>query len=253
MSEAAALATALARNCGWRVFPCRDDKRPACPHGFKDASSDPDVIADLWHRFPAPLIGIATGAASGIDVLDIDVKHDAALAWWHANQYRIPATRSFRTRSGGVHLYFPHAAGLGCSAGKLASGIDVRADGGYVICWFAAGLPCLDHSPAAPWPAWMLALLLPKPEAGRRPMRPMPRDRDGAAIDGILRLVADAPQGQRNSILHWSACRMGERVDAGQIGIGEAEGMLIDAAAAAGLAMQEARATVRSGLRRATR
>jgi hypothetical protein len=253
MSEAAAmLAANLARNCGWHLFPCRDDKRPACPHGFKDASNEPHTIAGLWWRFPGPLIGIATGAASGIDVLDIDIKH-AALGWWRANQHRFPATRSFRTRSGGVHLYLLHAAGLGCSAGKLAPGVDMRADGGYAISWFAAGLVCLDHSRPATWPAWMLELLLPKSKPEYRPRPVLRPDRDGKGIDGILRLVADAPEGERNSILHWGACRLGERADTGQIGIGEAEGMLIAAATSAGLAAREARATVRSGLRRTVR
>lgn len=249
VSEVTTLAAALVCNCGWRVFPCHGYKRPACPHGFKNASNDPDAIADLWRRFPGPLIGVATGAASGIDVLDFDVKHDAALAWWRANQHRIPATRSFRTRSGGVHLYLRHAAGLGCSAGKLAPGIDVRGDGGYAISWFAAGLECLDHAPAAPWPAWMLALLLPKPAPAQRPMRSMSQDR----VDGILRLVANALQGERNTILHWGSCRLGERVLDGQLGANEAEEMLVTAAFAAGLAIHEARATVRSGLRRTMR
>ncbi len=66
-------AQALARNCGYKVFPCRvHDKRPTCPHGFRQASNDPAEIARLWRRYPGGLIGIATGQASGIDVLDID-------------------------------------------------------------------------------------------------------------------------------------------------------------------------------------
>lgn len=253
MTEVIAIAANLARNRGYAVFPCRDDKRSACPHGFKDASPDPESIAELWRRWPGPLIGIATGAASGIDVLDIDVKHDAALAWWRANQHRIPATRSFHTRSGGVHLYQLHAAGLGCSAGKVAPGIDVRADGGYVIHWYAAGCECLDHSPAAACPAWLLTILLPKPQPEHRPRFDHAGDSDGKGIDAILRLVAGAAPGERNCILHWSACRLGERVDAGQIGAVAAEDLLIAAAAAAGLTAQEAHATVRSGLRRTAR
>jgi hypothetical protein len=198
--ETCRLAQNLARNCGYAVLPCHGDKSPACSHGFTDASSEPAAIARLWDRYPAPLVGIATGAVSGISVIDIDVKHDAALAWWRANEHRIPATRSYRTRSGGVHLYLLHAAGLGCSVGKLALGIDVRADGGYAVSWFAAGLACLDHSPPAAWPAWMLAQLMPQPKPEHQERRS--GDRADKAIDGILDLVAGAAEGRRNSILH---------------------------------------------------
>jgi hypothetical protein len=207
--EIAVLATNLALNCGWHVFPCRDDKRPACPHGFHAASNDPAAIEDLWRRCPGPLIGVATGAVSGADVLDIDVKHDAALAWWHSNRQRIPATRTFRTRSGGVHGYLIHASGVGCSAGKVAPGIDIRGDGGYVICWFAAGFGCLDHSPPARWPAWLLAELLPKPPPG--PQRSMPRDRSGHAIDGVLDRIATAAQGSA------TPCCIGPPVDSASV------------------------------------
>jgi hypothetical protein len=152
-------------------------------------------------------------------------------------------------------LHFLHAPGLGCSAAKVTAGVDVRADGGYAISWFAAGLECLDHSPVAPWPAWLLALLLPKPEP-KQPYRPRrfdhPGDRDGKGIDAILRL-SGAPEGERNSILHWSACRLGERVQTGQIGPAEAADMLTAAGTAAGLALAQVRATIRSGLGRTTR
>jgi hypothetical protein len=245
------IAQNIARNCGYAVFPCREDKSPACPHGFKDATQDHDAIGKLWWRHPGPLIGIATGAASGVDVLDVDIKHAAALAWWHSNEARVPATRTFRTRSGGLHLYYRHTAGLGCSAGRLAPGIDIRGDGGYVISWFATGCECLDHSPPVPWADWLLTALLPKPA----PARPAPRPQRGArgdyAIEGTLRLIATAAEGERNSVLHWSACRLGERVRAGQISRGEAEALLAAAAAAAGLPEREARATARSGLQRA--
>lgn len=85
-TEAAAIAANLALNRSWSVFPCRNDKRPACPHGFKDAVSEPGAVADLWRRFPGPLIGVATGLMSGLFVLDLDIKHAAALHWWQINE-----------------------------------------------------------------------------------------------------------------------------------------------------------------------
>jgi hypothetical protein len=157
-NEVAALARNLARNCGFAVFPCHGDKSSATPYGFKDATAD--AITALWRRYPGPLIGIATGEISGIDALDLDVKHDAARAWWLAHRVQMPPTRTFRTRSGGVHFYFRHAPDVRNSAGKIALGVDVRGSGGFVISWFAAGLPCLNHVPPVPWPEWLLQLIM---------------------------------------------------------------------------------------------
>src|SRR5689334_3538050 len=108
--DVATLATNLARNQGWAVFPVGGNKNPVWPKakggsGYKDGSKDPDRIAWLWRHWPGPLIGIATGAMSGVSVLDVDLKHDAALAWWQANEARLPRTRAYRTRSGGIHLH----------------------------------------------------------------------------------------------------------------------------------------------------
>jgi hypothetical protein len=251
--EAAWIAANLARNRGYAVFPCRQDKKPfPGSHGFQDASNDPAVIAKLWERWPGELVAIATGAVSGFDVLDLDPKHPSAGAWWRANQPRIPSTTTYKTRSGGLHLCFQHASGLrnstGRDGGTLPPGCDVRADGGYVVSWFAAGFPCLDHSPIAPWPQWLVERLL-RPEPTTTPPEPRKSSPD-RAIEGLLKRLEQAGEGNRNATLHWAACRLGERIRAGEISRGEAEMSLIAAARHTGLGEPEAKATIKSGLGR---
>jgi Bifunctional DNA primase/polymerase, N-terminal len=249
--EVCHLAQNLARNRGYAVFPCRIDKRPACPHGFKDAAVDRDAIQKLWADHPGPLIGVATGAASGIDVLDIDAKYETALAWWSAAAPRIPATTIFRTRSGGLHGYFLHAEGVGNTASKLAHGVDTRRDGGYVISWFAAGHECVDLSSPAPWPPWLLDCVLwePSPSPPPRVSRKS-QQQAGGAIEGVIRTISAATEGERNSVLFWGACRLFERTRIGQLDRGEADALLIAAARAAGLPEVEARQTIASAWRR---
>ena len=131
ITAASALGAAVA--LGLPAFPCRPDKAPACPHGFHDATADPCALRELWRRHPAPLVGVPTGAASGVDALDIDApRHPEAAEWWARHHRRLPATRTHRTRSGGLHVLFEHAAGMRCWTGRPVSGIDGRADGGYI-------------------------------------------------------------------------------------------------------------------------
>jgi Bifunctional DNA primase/polymerase, N-terminal len=168
-AEVVVIAQNLARNCGWPVFPCGlKTKAPTRPGaeggcGFKDASTVPDEIEWLWSNWPGELIGIATGAVSGIDVLDVDAKHAIALKWWAAASKRIPPTRTYRTRGGGFHVYFQHAAGICNTQSKLALGVDTRGSGGYIVHWFGAGFECIDHAPIAPWPTWLRAAVLWQP------------------------------------------------------------------------------------------
>jgi len=79
------------------------------------------------------LIGVAIGAASGVDALDLDCKHLEAVGWWTANRGRLPLTWCHRRRSGGLHLLFRNAVGVRSTASKIARGIDMRGDGGYII------------------------------------------------------------------------------------------------------------------------
>jgi hypothetical protein len=43
------------------IFPCYPNKRPACANGFKDASTDPGWIAELWAGRTGLLVAVPTG------------------------------------------------------------------------------------------------------------------------------------------------------------------------------------------------
>jgi len=72
-------------------------------------------------------------------------------------------------------------------------------------------------------------------------------------LQQLLRCVASAPEGQRNAIAFWGACRLAEMVATNLISANDAMALVIDAAMAAGLPRSEAIAAARSGLRRAGR
>jgi hypothetical protein len=125
---------------GAPVFPCRETepgrKRPYTPRGFHDATRDPAIIRAWWQRWPEALIGMPTGAPSGVVVLDTDVKRPEAYGFDTLQDLGIvlPATPMVHTASGGLHVYFRNPEReLKCSAGLLGPGLDVRAAGGYVI------------------------------------------------------------------------------------------------------------------------
>jgi hypothetical protein len=239
--DALMIAGNVAARYGWAVFPCRLDKRPACPHGFKDASRDPPEIEALWRRYPGPLVGIATGAVSGIWVLDIDsARHVEAWQWWQDQHSRL-STRVFQTRSGGLHLYFRDGQGIGNTAGRICRGIDTRGDGGYVIFWFAAGGECLDESPPAPWPAWLKLLALPPPAPVRTAWKASGASGEGG-IAGILKRLSEAPEGERNKLLYWAARRLGEK----GLGAPAVAAALLPVTASLGLSDLEARRTIES-------
>jgi hypothetical protein len=128
-------ALALAAR-GFHIFPCRPrDKRPATANGLKDATTDPDIIQAWWQQQPNNNIAIATGAASGIFVVDVDgLDAESALRWLEAEHGALPATVEAITARG-RHIYFrwPQEA-VRNSAGKIGTHIDVRGDGGYVLC-----------------------------------------------------------------------------------------------------------------------
>jgi hypothetical protein len=105
----AAIATGLP------CFPCGRSKRPAIPGpgGHKHATADPAALPELFGRFPGPLVGVPTGEASSLSVLDIDwPKHPEARAWLATHRAQLPTTRIHRSWSGGLHFVFKHAPGV---------------------------------------------------------------------------------------------------------------------------------------------
>jgi len=129
---------------------------------------------------------------SGIIVIDLDVKD----ALWGpkdpakhgVNNFRAlekkygkVKTLTARTASGGLHLFFRNTAGLGCSTGFLAPGIDTKGIGGYVVApgsyvvddkgryegpyeWVDPSVPIVD---LPEWLADLLASTKHKPRAAR--------------------------------------------------------------------------------------
>jgi hypothetical protein len=242
---------------GYACFPCREDKTPACDHGFHDAVLDREWLEALWKRCPGSLVGVATGSISGIAVLDVDAKHSEAREWWATHRDRLLPARVHRTRSGGLHLFYRYHEGLSCSVSRIARGVDVRAEGGYVIWWPAAGFPVLEDGGIQPWPEWLMPLLAPPAQAvpiSRRALDARDLRPTLHRALGIIRAVALAGEGERNKMLFWATCRARDMVVAGELdhdaGVQVLEA-LRDAGAHAGLTQREIDRTITSGMRAA--
>jgi Protein of unknown function (DUF3631)/Bifunctional DNA primase/polymerase, N-terminal len=213
---------------GWPVLPlysveggrctfgdvnCRSPgKHPRTPHGVKDASTSSWQIQRWWKFWPSANVGIATGVASGLLVLDSDPRNggDASL-----EQLRNEFPDAFKellevlTGSGGAHLYF-ECRSAAPSRANILPGIDVRADSGYV-----AAPPSLHISGSRyrfvsnsglippPLPAALHELILPKAQAqGGGDASPKDELDSLRVSDAIKNLVREGkPRGQRSEAL----------------------------------------------------
>lgn len=243
---------------GVPVFPCvPGGKRPLTEHGFHDATTDTDQIAAWWGRHRTANIGVPTGAASGLVVVDVDVHgpvngfdafgraHEAGLV----DGWQLLVS----TPSGGMHAYYPATPGGGQRSWQAArAGIDFRGDGGYIV--IPPSVVTGEQGSASyrvrrigvgsvgPLDAVRLRDFLdPRPAPAPRPAGQV---RDVSA-ERLAAWVAGRPKGERNRGLFWAACRLAENNTSPT----DAYAALAPAAEHAGLTAREVSATIRSAYR----
>ena len=249
MDNSLQFALWLAENKHIPCFPCREDKRPACPHGFKDASADPKIVWALWRDYPGCLVGVPTGEK--FVVLDLDFKHSEAMTWYHETP--LPVTRTHVTRSGGKHLFFaPHPL-VKNTASKIARGVDTRGEGGYVIWWPQLGFEVMHGNALAQVPEIILATFAEPLRASRSyssvTYRGNPNRNGDASVRGILTAVAGAQEGERNNLLNWGAWTLRQMLESGELDRGagaEAYYALLEVALQIGLPRNEIERTIKS-------
>lgn len=209
---------------GWPVFPlnhitktgecsCHNlkcnapGKHPVTQNGLKDATTNPTIINNWWKVYPSANIGLVTGAKSGFVVLDIDPRHGGTdtLLNLEAAEGKLPTTLESLTGGGGKHIFFKHPGGriLNNQNGKFGAGIDIRADGGYIVAppsnhisgnlymWEASSDPTMQIADA---PQWVLNRLTKDVQGGgtnNNPKNTKPNHNGSQKIN----------QGRRNSSL----------------------------------------------------
>ncbi|WP_308200872.1 bifunctional DNA primase/polymerase [Actinoplanes sp. M2I2] len=273
-----AAALALAAE-GYPVFLLGRTKRPvancpACPkadadpshdpetcecltcHGFYAATRDPDRITAMHRAVPAGLLAIRTGTASGLAVVDIDPRNGGTVL-----PELMPPTRCVRTGSGGWHLYYRHPGGT--LAAKLHGhpGIDLKADGGYVV-----APPSIHPSTRQPYrwvgdrpviemPPPLLAACRPT-EAPAPPAAGPTETSNGRGISSPPALLAAhldavtrAPEGRRRNTLYGAARGVARMVAAGALTATDAHTALYAAGRAAGQSDRDTHAAITGGFR----
>jgi hypothetical protein len=264
---------------GWAVFPvygiaggectcgasdCSSPgKHPLTRRGLKDATTDRRVVAAWWKRWPAANVALATGSASGVVVIDVDVPQgDHSRARLLQAGYELPETVAVRTGSGGLHLYYAAPdSPLGNAAGRLPGvslelpGVDLRADG--VVAPPSTHVSgsryarISEETEPAPAPAWLAAAEhnSPREPAGIEIQAPGSTTAYGrAALAGELDELARAPVGTRNHTLNRCAFRLGGLIAGGELSEAETVAALRAHAIGRGLSPREVERTIASGL-----
>lgn len=209
---------------GWRVLPLHSIqngvctcRKVACPTPGKHprilewasrATTDEAQIQEWWEMWPDSNIGLATGAKSGMVVLDIDAGSGGIETFKHLLEEhgQLPERVLARTGGGGYHLYFshpgghwPNTQGSPLRPSPIGQGIDFRGDGGLVVApgsthksghEYTWATPLNGHLPAPP--EWLLDKLAHR----------------GRAVDYPTSGDETVLQGNRHNTLRAWACSM---------------------------------------------
>ena len=247
---------------GFGIFPLiKNGKKPfKDTNGLYQATTDFEQVSEWASQHPNANIGIRTGEASGITVIDIDPKNAAmeTVAELKAQGRRLPKSAMVRTPSGGWHFYFAYTADLLTGSNRIGKGIDVRSDGGYIVAppsqvhgrtyvW----LTWPENREFEPVPRWVFDYVQEQ-EALKRARRSSSGDYQGAdpepksialtplmrrryegvarvALAGRARDLSDTKEGSRNDTLFRAASYLGRFVLNGIVGAQEVRAALLEA------------------------
>ncbi|MFN2588773.1 MAG: bifunctional DNA primase/polymerase [Actinomycetota bacterium] len=262
---------------GWRVFPLhgivngactcgRGDcgsagKHPLVRRGLYEAATDTHVIREWWRRWRSANVGVATGAESGIVVIDIDLP-TAFESLDRLVELQPGLTLTGITGGGGLHLIYRCAdIELGNSASRLPGvegelpGLDLRGNGGYVVA------PPSAHRSGGTY-EWLNrnAEVAPAPHWLKQPPRTYVELADVAAFDfdgdgspyglAVMRDELDrlraAQVGTRNHMLNRAAFVLAQLVAGGELLEVAVRSSLLATARAIGLDDAESRQTIDS-------
>lgn len=202
---------------GFSVFPCvHNAKTPAIKDWPNRATTDLAQIKAWWAEDPFYNIG---GSTTGKLVLDLDVKNGGGDSFRGLLLiYEFPKTMRTETASGGDHIVFampPHNE-VSNSAGRIAPGIDVRGDGGYIVLPGSSiggrTYKWMNDNPPAAAPEEIVALCKarqPKSEAAGK--RLMPEDDESLRLSRQYldsRAPTEVAEGRRDSAGYEVAARL---------------------------------------------
>jgi len=273
--------------CGWAPFILSTSKTPvancercraehtlpvqmeACNcltcHGFYSATFDLDRVDEMIRLHPRGLLAIRTGAPSRTAVVDVDAPHGLPVMRQLIADGQLPRTVVQQTGSGGYHLLYRHpGVRIPSGAGKGGTGVDIKADGGYIVVapsihprtrkkyrWIGS---CSDDLTPLPQ-AWVDRLRepdrAPRGNAAPPPAGPAASRYAEAALRGELERLLEAPDKQRNDTLIRSSFSLGQLVAAGLLDENHTTALLTWAAERIGLTAGEIPKTIASGFRAA--
>ena len=218
--------------------------RSSSRHGLKDASTDPPAIEEWWRAWP--YADPAWALPATVVAIDIDVKpsRNGYQGFKHLQgcDPRDIMTPSASTPGGGMHLFYEAEEPYRNRVAIAGIAIDIRAEGGYVICpghkngrrWINK----LRTTPLAPAPAWLdIALKETLPASGFRCLpsasfAPLEREQALATLKRACARVIAAPEGAQEHIRHRECFNIGGMIGRGDLDYATAFTALVAAACA---------------------
>ena len=121
---------------GWAVLPLAPRSKAPLKgsRGVNDATTNVRTIRRWWEEHPDANIGIRTGPASDLLVVDVDPRNHGhtVLDILQADYGPLPETPTVLSGSGGRHYYL-RWTDVQSGTNALGQGVDIQADGKYVV------------------------------------------------------------------------------------------------------------------------